>query len=374
MRKLLQNITNQTIVIKVGSHVLSADGRFATERFQALAAQICELRGRDNQVLLVASGALLLGRDATGIDRDHYPRQVIQPLAALGQAALIAECDQIFGGLGQQIGQVLVSQDDLHHRTRYLNIKETIQSLFKLDILPILNENDSVTTADQSLGDNDNLASQIAGMLDAQVLIILSTVAGFHDGDPRDPTSPVLSTVEDITPDLWRQTRYKGNRGSRGGMRAKLEAIRQATHCGIPVILANGKEPEVLRRLFAGDELGTLFLPQAERLSMKKRWLAYSTRITGRLVVDDGTYHALIHGSASLLSSGIIAVDQDFLARDVIAVVTQAGHEFARGITNYDHQTVRRIAGRNSDEIKAELGEVNYREVIHRENIVLLPK
>ncbi|MCH8024025.1 MAG: glutamate 5-kinase [Candidatus Marinimicrobia bacterium] len=374
MRNLLQNPIKQVIVIKVGSHVFSREGRIVPKRIYALATQICELAEHENQVLLVVSGAALAGRDIAGLDRAHYPRQLLRPLAALGQATLIAKCDQIFRRLNQPVGQVLVSRDDFHYRERYLAVKETVQALFKLHVLPIMNENDSIGTAEQSLGDNDNLAAQMAGMLDADLLIILGTVAGFHDGNPRDPASRVIPTVPEITPEIWRQGRFKGNRHSRGGMVAKLEAIGRANHCGIPVVLADGREEDILTRIFDGQEIGTLFMASPQRLSLKKRWLAYSTRAAGQLIVDDGTCHALTRRGASLLSSGIIEVQGDFRAKEVVAVQSPTGTEFARGIVNYDHETVRRIAGRNNRELRSDPAGGEYREVVHRENIVLLPK
>ena len=374
MRNLLQNPIKQVIVIKVGSHVFSREGRIAPKRIYALATQICELAEHENQVLVVVSGAALAGRNIAGLDRAHYPRQLLRSLAALGQATLIAKCDQIFQRLNQPVGQVLVGRDDFHYRERYLAVKETVQALFKLHVLPIMNENDSIATAEQSLGDNDNLAAQMAGMLDADLLIILGTVAGFHDGNPRDPASRVIPTVPEITPEIWRLGRFKGNRHSRGGMVAKLEAIRRANHCGIPVVLADGREEDILTRIFDGQEIGTLFMASPRRLSLKKRWLAYSTRVTGQLIVDDGTCHALTRRGASLLSSGIIEVRGTFRAKEVVAVQTPTGTEFARGITNYDHETVRRIAGRNNRELRSDPAGVEYREVVHRENIVLLPK
>ena len=374
MRNLLQNPIKQVIVIKVGSHVFSREGRIAPKRIYALATQICELAEHENQLLLVVSGAALAGRNIAGLDRAHYPRQLLRSLAALGQATLIAKCDQIFRRLNQPVGQVLVGRDDFHYRERYLAVKETVQALFKLHVLPIMNENDSIGTADQSLGDNDNLAAQMAGMLDADLLIILGTVAGFHDGNPRDPASRVIPTVPEITPEIWRQARFKGNRHSRGGMVAKLEAIRRANHCGIPVVLADGREEDILTKIFQGQEIGTLFMASPQRLSLKKRWLAYSTRAAGQLIVDDGTCHALTRRGASLLSSGIIEVQGDFRAKEVVAVQSPTGTEFARGIVNYDHETVRRIAGRNNRELLADPAGGEYREVVHRENIVLLPK
>jgi len=206
--------------------------------------------------------------------------------------------------LGQPIGQILLNLEDFNDRRRYLSLKETILGLFKLKVLPILNENDCIHTEDFSFGDNDNLAAQVAGMLDADLLIILSTVDGLFDRHPSHPDSRVIPTIETITPRMLEDAQSKGQLLSTGGMSAKLQAINKAVAFGVPVVLANGTEPEVLRRLFTGEEIGTLFLPATKRMPLKKRWLAYSTKVRGQIVVDDGAYKAIMERNASLLSSG----------------------------------------------------------------------
>lgn len=373
MRDALISPKRKRIVIKVGSHVLNEGGKFTHVNVQRLADQLVEVARAGNEVLLISSGAILVGRNLMGLDLDLYPQNLRQSLAAVGQVSLIHEYQDIFDRLGQPIGQILLNLEDFHNRRRYLSLKETILGLFKLKVLPILNENDCIHTEDFSFGDNDNLAAQVAGMLDADLLIILSTVDGLFDGHPKHPDSRVIPTVEAITPGMLEDARSKGQLLSTGGMAAKLQAINKAVHFGVPVVLANGTEPDILRLLFAGEEVGTLFLPETKRMPLKKRWLAYSTKVKGQVVVDDGAYKAITERNASLLSKGVVDSRGNFEAQDVVTIVNTQGEEFARGITHYGSRDLKEIAGLPSTEIAKTLGVKYFDEVVHREEMVILP-
>ncbi|MBA7623265.1 MAG: glutamate 5-kinase [Calditrichaeota bacterium] len=373
MRNALISPKKKRIVVKIGSHVLSEGGQFTHAAVQRLADQIIEVARAGNEVLLITSGAILMGRNIMGLDLDLYPQNLRQSLAAVGQVSLIHEYQNIFDRLGQPIGQILLNLEDFNNRRRYLSLKETILGLFKLKVLPILNENDCIHTEDFSFGDNDNLAAQVAGMLDADLLLILSTVDGLYDGHPEHPDSRVIHTVEAITPMMLEDARSKGQLLSTGGMAAKLQAINKAVHFGVPVVLANGEAPDILRRLFAGEEVGTLFLPETKRMPLKKRWLAYSTKVKGQVVVDDGAYKAITERNASLLSKGVVDSRGDFEAQDVVTIVNTRGQEFARGITHYGCEDLKKIAGLSSSEIEKTLGVKYFDEVVHREELVLLP-
>ncbi len=352
---------------------MSDHGQFAHPVVEGLADGMVRLIRQGNDVVFVASGAVIAGKIFTGMDRALYPDHIKRPLAAIGQAALITECGHIFGRLDQPVGQILVGRDDFHHRERYLEIKNTLRALFRMNILPILNENDSVATEDSSFGDNDNLAAQLAGMLDADLLVLLSTVDGLYDGNPGHPGSRVIPLVNGITEGHLSEARYKGEHLASGGMPAKLAAIDKASHFGVPVILANGRASRVLARIFQGDDVGTYFQPRTNPLRQRKRWLAYSTHVKGSLVVDDGTCAALTRGRASLLSSGIVEVREHFGVRDVISIVSQSGEEIARGLTNYDWNTLQQIAGLNSAQLQARQWSEKIDEVVHRDNMVVLP-
>ncbi|UCD39004.1 MAG: glutamate 5-kinase [Fidelibacterota bacterium] len=361
------------IIVKVGSHVLSAGNRFTSADVRHMADQLVELPGMGHDLLLVTSGAVLMGRNMLGLNLSHYPKSLKQSLAAIGQVALMSEYNRIFEEFQQPVAQILINLEDFHDRKRYLNIKQTIQGLFKLNVLPILNENDCIGTEDTAFGDNDNLSAQLAGMLDADLLVLLSTVDGLYDGDPARPSSRVIPTVNSITPRMLADARTKGQLLSTGGMMAKLNAIRKANHIGVPVVLANGRETDVIRRILGGEEIGTLFLPDVKRMPLRKRWLAYSTRAKGNVVIDDGACTALLANNSSLLSSGVVEVQGKFEAQDVISIVTREGREIARGITKYDSSNLEEVAGMSNAEITRSLGVRYFSEVIHRDDMVLLP-
>jgi len=374
MRNQFIKPTRKRIIFKLGSHVLQDNGTFTTEAVRTLATQMVDLSRAGNDVLLITSGAVLMGRSLLNLNLSLYPRNLKQVLAAIGQVEVISEYARIFGSIDQPIGQILINLEDFHHRHRYLNIKETILGLFKLNVLPVLNENDTIYTEDTIFGDNDNLASQVAGMLDADLLVILSTVDGLYDGDPGASNSRVIPEVTHITGDMLNQARSRGQLLSAGGMAAKLQAIKNAVHTGIPVILANGRTPAIIQSIFSGAEVGTLFQPEGKRMPLKKRWLAYSTRVNGMIRVDAGAYRAIAKGKASLLSSGVVEAIGDFDAQDTIAIATAEGVEFARGITNYGSSDVQAIAGLSNNQVAEKLGMDYFDEVVHREELVLLPE
>ncbi len=373
MRTTFKNFHKKRLIVKVGSHVLSEGNRFTSADVRHIAHQIMELVHDGVELLLVTSGAVLMGRNLMDLNLSLYPRNLKQSLAAIGQVALMSEYTKIFAELNRPVGQILINLEDFQDRGRYLNIKQTIQGLFKLKVLPILNENDCISTEDFAFGDNDNMAAQLAGMLDADLLIILSTVDGLYDGEPTDPASRVIPRVASITPRMLEEAGTKGQLLSTGGMAAKLKAIKKAVHFGVPVILANGKTPDILRKIFTGAEAGTLFDPEAKRMPLRKRWLAYSTKVKGQVMVDEGAWVAVTRENASLLSSGVTDVQGKFEAQDVVAILDDQGREFARGITKYDWRGLQEVAGKSQDEIIKTLGVKYFNEVVHREDLVLLP-
>ncbi|MFC1583059.1 glutamate 5-kinase [Candidatus Neomarinimicrobiota bacterium] len=374
MREEIASAKKKRIIVKIGSHVLSNAGRFTSTEVHNLAEQIMELREQQHEILLVTSGAVLMGRNMMGYNLSHYPRSLKQTLAAIGQVSLMSAYHRIFEQHNQQIGQILINLEDFNERWRYLNIKQTILGLFKLQVLPVINENDCISTEDFAFGDNDSLSAQLAGMLDADLLVILSTVNGLYNGNPRHEDSKVLSTVKSITPALMEDARSKGQLLSTGGMIAKLEAIKKATHFGVPVILANGKEHGMLRKILAGREIGTMFLPEVKRMRLRKRWLAYSTKVAGEIVIDEGAVAAILDRSASLLSSGVIEVRGSFEAQDVILIVDRNDRKIAKGITKYDSRNLEQVAGLSHNEITRTLGVRYFSEVVHRDDMVLLPE
>jgi glutamate 5-kinase len=375
-RNVLRDINlskKRRIIVKIGSHVLSHEDRFTSEEVRHMADQLVDLPKKGHELLLVTSGAVLMGRNMLGLDLSHYPRSLKQTLAAIGQVALMAEYSRIFAECDQPVAQILINLEDFQDRWRYLNIKQTIQGLFKLQALPILNENDCISTEDTAFGDNDNLSAQLAGMLDVDLLVLLSTVDGLYNGDPAHSSSRVIPTVKSITPGMLADAGSKGQLLSTGGMAAKLNAIKKAVHFGVPVVLASGREPHVIRRILNGEETGTLFLPEARRMPLRKRWLAYSTRVNGTVVVDDGACAAILEKNASLLGSGVVDIQGNFEAQDIVSIVNTTGREIARGITKYDCRNLKEVAGLSNEEITRTLGVKYFSEVVHRDDMVLLP-
>ncbi|MCH7574434.1 MAG: glutamate 5-kinase [Candidatus Marinimicrobia bacterium] len=374
MRNSLEKPARQRIVIKIGSHVLTKNGAFTAERVERLAEQIMALVHAGNELLLITSGAVLMGKSMLNLQLSFYPRHLKQSLAAIGQVDLISEYAKIFSKLDQPIAQILINLEDFQHHHRYLNIKETIQGLFKLGVLPILNENDTIYTEDMSFGDNDSLAAQVASMLDANLLVILSTVDGLYDGHPNDASSSIIPEVAAITDKMISDAHAKGQLLSTGGMRAKLQAIRTTNHVGVPVVLANGTSPGILNKIFEGQPVGTLFYPEAKRMPLKKRWIAYSANTKGTIIIDEGARRAIMGHKASLLSSGVTGIEGEFDAQDPVVISTIKGAIIARGITNYGWQDLNAIAGLSSDESAKTLGSNFFNEVVHREQLVLLPQ
>lgn len=362
------------LVVKVGSGLITAVGVGAdAARIADLAADIAAIRpGRE--VVLVSSGAIATGtaRLALGERPRSIPEK--QAAAAVGQSALMWEYEVAFKAHGVSVGQVLVTAQDIAERTRYLNARNTLLTLLRLGVIPIVNENDTVAVEEIKVGDNDNLSALVASLIDADLLVILTDVDGLYTGNPEiDTGARKLDTVEAVTEDIERLVWDRAGRVSVGGMATKLEAAQKAAAAGIPMVIARGVEPGVLPRVLAGEPLGTYFAPKADRLTARKRWLAFAVPPQGRLTVDAGALRALTREGRSLLPSGVVDVEGDFAAGGMVAVVSQPdGKEFARGLVNFDAEELRRIRGAKTRDIEARLGYRSVDEVIHRDNLVIL--
>ena len=365
------------IVVKVGSGVLvDPEQRLDTERIGRLAKSMSRFLEEGRQLVLVTSGAVAAGAPVMGLTGSAKTIPQLQACAAVGQNLLMSVYERLFSEHGRHTAQVLLTRDDMHNRERYLNARNALETLLASGILPVVNENDTVAVNEIKFGDNDHLSAQVAVLVQADLLLILSTVGGFyeqvHDGAPED--GRLIPTVERITDWHFRHTR--DTRGSasinRGGMRSKLLAIRKAADSGIPAVLVSGLDDGILETVLEGREAGTLFLPFKERLSARKHWILYSLQPQGRLVVDRGAAHALTRQGKSLLSIGIIAVEGRFHSGNPVRVMGPDGREIARGLSYYSSREVEAIRGRRSEEIRARLGYSYYDEVIHRDNLVLV--
>jgi glutamate 5-kinase len=374
------------IVIKLGTAVLMKEqGGIALSRFYSFIEGIAALMKDGKEVLLVTSGAVGLGVQKLQLDKKPKLLPMKQACAAVGQGRLMALYSDAFQALDIVTAQILLTEEDFSNRTRYLNLRSTIGELMLLRVLPIINENDTVSTAEiesgkdheflkVNFGDNDKLSALVASKVDADLLVILTDVDGLFTDDPRKGESAkLIPLVPSITPDIEKLASGPAAPGKmgRGGMKTKLEAAKTATQSGCAVIIAGGKVPDVIPKLFGNEEIGTLFLSQPG-LTGKKRWIAFATTVKAALVVNDGAKTALKNGKASLLPAGIVEVRGQFERGDVVGIVDGGGHEFARGIANYSSDETRQISGQHSDAIDAKIEVRNYDAIVTRDNIALL--
>ena len=371
-------LRTRTIVVKVGTNVLSTDDdQLDADRIVSLAEQIHLICASGRKLVLVSSGAIGAGMGLLGLKQRPKDLPHLQAAAAVGQAHLIHIYDKALRPHGHHAAQLLLTANDFKSRSRYLNVRNTLRTLHEYGAIPIVNENDTVSTEEIKLGDNDRLAAMVAGQVQADLLIILSVVDGLLSGDPSDPTSRRLPLVERFDDELLNLVgKSKSSRGT-GGMKTKLEAVHTATAVGVNVIIANGKRPDVLNEIMNGDDVGTLFLGEGDGLSAWKHWIGYTMPPKGRFVLDHGARRAVEQQGKSLLAAGIARVEGEFIKGEVVSLIdVQTGEEFARGLSNYDSTAARSIAGQRKDEIARTLGSTLYDEVIHRDNLVVtsLPK
>jgi glutamate 5-kinase len=362
------------IVVKVGTNVLTgSDGVLDPARVQALADQVQRLRQTGRKVALVSSGAIGAGVGRLALGKRPTDLRHLQACAAVGQGFLMRAYEECLARHGTHTAQILLTASDFDSRTRYLNVRNTILTLFEWDCLPIINENDTVSVAEIRFGDNDHLAAMVTNLLQAPLLVLLSVVDGLYASDPKtDPNARLLQTVPAIDAAVMDMAGGSRSALGSGGMRSKLRAARLATAAGESVILANGGRPGVLDAILAGEPVGTLFLPHGTLLPAWKRWLGFTAQPRGRLVVDAGARQAVQHQNRSLLPIGVIRAAGSFGKGDVVALCDPEGQEFARGLTNYSAADVKRICGLRTQQIAEALGTVPYEEVVHRDNLAVI--
>lgn len=364
----------QTCVVKVGSRVLTdAQGRLDREQVHRLSKQLCELADAGKQVVLVSSGAVASGVGKLGLPARPTDLAQLQAVAAVGQAHLIQTYEQYFTTLGRHAAQILLIADDLDDRTRYLNVRNTLLTLLRLKVIPIINENDTVAVDElmTTFGDNDRLAAMVAGLLPKPILIILSDVQGLFDRDPSLEGSQVISSVPVVDQSVFDLVIDRRTGLSKGGMGSKLRAAQFVTSSGSPVMIAGGRVENVLPRLFSGEDIGTMFLPQSRNLAPRKKWIGFSAQPAGSIHLDKGAVKAILQEGRSLLAIGISDVTGQFEKGDVVALVDDQGTEIARGLVNYTSSEVRQIRGSRSPRIAEILGHRPYEEVVHRDNMAV---
>ncbi len=359
------------VVVKVGSSSLtSAAGGIDPHRVRALVHAIAELRSRGAEVVLVSSGAIAAGLSPLALARRPQDLATQQAAASVGQGLLVHRYTEEFAQHGQPVGQVLLTVDDVTRRSHYRNAYRTFAKLLELGVLPIVNENDTVATSEIRFGDNDRLAALVAHLVHADLLVLLSDVDGLYDGDPRVPGSALLAEIASERDLEGVSIGRTGPAGiGTGGMQTKIEAARIATGAGIPVVLAAAGSAAAA---LAGEPAGTLFHPTGKRRPTRLLWLAHATEAKGRLHLDDGAVRALSHRRASLLPAGITEVSGSFDAGDPVDLVDAAGRAVARGLVNYDSTELPGLLGRSTHDLARELGASYEREVVHRDDLVLL--
>ncbi len=366
------------IVIKLGTNVLrNEDGEVAISRIYSFIEDMAKLVKQGKEVILVTSGAVGLGKKKLNLDSTAEDG-VKQACAAVGQSRLMSFYENGFGIYDIPIAQILLTEDDFSLRYRYLSLRTTLNKILEFGVVPIINQNDTVSTIKMNamlsgmkvcFSDNDKLSALVASELDADLLILLSDINGLYNSNPKEnPDAELIPVVENVTDEIM-SLGSDASEGGRGGMKTKLEAAKLVTRFGGRVLIANGKIPYVISKIFDKEDIGTIFLPTKENLPDKKRWIGYATNIRGQLIVNEGAKKAVLEQCSSLLPIGIINVINDFRQGEVVSICDENNVEFARGMVNYSSEECRKIVGAHSNNIENILGYKNYDAVITRDNI-----
>ncbi len=372
MREAAEAVRARRIVIKIGSSLLvDEDGRVREAWLDGLAADIAVLTTRGQQVIVVTSGAIALGRRQLGLRRRPQRLEEKQAAAAVGQILLAHAYQERLGSRGLRIGQVLVTLHDTEARRRYLNARATLEMLLRMGVVPVVNENDTVATSEIRFGDNDRLSARVAVMASAETLVLLSDVDGLYTADPRtDPAARHLAAVEAITPEIEAMAGGAGSTVGTGGMATKLDAAKIATSAGCSVVLARGTVERPLAAIEAGARV-TFFPVRLSARRARKDWIAASLGAAGTIDIDAGACQALRRGS-SLLPAGVTRVEGAFERGDAVLVRAPDGSSIAKGLIAYDAADAQRLVGRRTEEIEAALGWRGRDELIHRDDLILL--
>jgi glutamate 5-kinase len=363
------------IVIKVGSAVLTDSGEgLDQKRMEQLAVEVAAIMDQGREVILVSSGAIAAGLAKLGLKKTRgMPLPLKQAAAAVGQSGLMWMYEKTFGSHVKKVAQVLLTREDLSSRTRFLNARNTLQTLLEYGVVPVINENDTVAVDEIKFGDNDNLSGMVVHLADADLLVILSDIDGLYTADPRiDHSAELIPVVEKITAEMERGAGDTQTSVGTGGMRSKIMTAKKVGAYGVPMVIVNGRKQGSLQSLFEGKDIGSLFLPKAERNRSRKHWIAYTVCSSGGIVVDDGGRDALVHKGKSLLPGGITRIEGSFKAGDCVNCSDNRGNVFARGLTKYSSADLEKIKGLKTSQIAAILGHKDYDEVIHRDDLVIL--
>jgi glutamate 5-kinase len=359
-------------VIKVGTGVLTRNHDLSVRIVSRLAREVSGLMDQGRQVLLVSSGAIGSGMKKVGIKDRPKDIPHKQAVAAVGQSRLMLEYEKAFARHKKKVAQILLTRDDLCNRRRYLNARNTLNVLLDWKIVPIINENDTVVVEELKFGDNDNLSAMITHLMDAQALIILTDIDGLYDKDPRvhrdASLTPLVSRIDRAMERAARD--IPGPLGT-GGMLSKVQTARKVTTGGIPMVIASGLKPNILKSIFEGKDEGTLFLPRTQKMTSRKCWIAFTLKAKGAIKVDGGAARAICKQGKSLLPIGITGVDGEFREGAMVRCLDPDGVSFARGLVNYKASDIRKVMRLKTNQIEQRLGYKHYDEVIHRDNLVI---
>ncbi|SHO46925.1 glutamate 5-kinase [Desulfopila aestuarii] len=361
------------VVIKVGSAILTTEQGMNLEVIENLARDIVFLHNTGREVILVSSGAVAAGRKKIGyVPKGEVGMRDKQALAAIGQSVLMHIYDETFGRHNTKIAQVLLTHSDLSRRDRYLNVRNTLNTLFEFGVVPIINENDTVSIEELRFGDNDTLGALVANLIEADMFICLTDVVGLYNGNPHtDPDARPIYTVTEVTPEIEAMAGNVKSALGTGGMQSKIRAAKMVAEGGGCSFIGPGRMNNILQQLFSGEMVGTFFLPKTTRMPSRKHWISYVLKPKGRLVLDGGACVALTQKGKSLLPSGILEVHGTFGAGDAVECSDQTGCVIAVGLINYSSSDVGKIKGRKTGEIAAIIGFKDDDEVMHRDNLVL---
>jgi glutamate 5-kinase len=362
------------IVIKIGTNLLADKEKgINLERIENIVRNVSHIQSLGKHVVIVSSGAIGAGVAALNLKKRPKSIPEKQAAAAIGQPLLMEAYENAFRKERCNIAQVLLTKDDFISRPRYLNARNTFSVLFEKGVVPIINENDTVAVEEIKLGDNDNLSSMVANLVEADLLIILSDVDGLFTDDPAvNHKADLIPLVEKVTSNIEKLAKSSKTDLSTGGMITKLQAAKRCVSSGIAVVITSGKNPEVFEEILSGNFKGTLFLPADKKINVRKKWIGYVSHPKGFLVIDEGAKNALLKKNKSLLPSGILEVHGEFKSNDTISVKSINNLEIARGVSGFSSDDLKKIKGRNTIEIEKILGHKLRDEVIHKDNLVLI--
>ena len=362
------------VVVKIGTSTLTYNnGKLNLFRIEKLVRELADLANQGKEIILVTSGAVGAGLDRLGSTERPKTIPEKQAVAAIGQGILMHMYEKLFAEYGQIVAQVLLTRENSVKHKLYINSRNTLLTLLKMGVIPVINENDAIAIDELKIGDNDTLSATVATIVDADLLIILSDIEGVFTANPQnDPTAQLIEEITDITPEIEELAGGAGSKLGTGGMYTKIQAAKIAVNAGVTMVIASGALEGVVRNILSGENIGTIFPAKEQHLQVRKSWLAFGAMIKGELVVDEGCEKALITEGSSLLSVGIVEVKGTFDQGNSVRILSKQGREIARGLANYNSEEIKKICGKNTNNISKILGSKLYDEVTHRDNMVIM--